>query len=1010
MTGVARRWDVNRPGGAHARIRGRNMGKMTGMGSRIAALTAAGALLLAGCTATLANAADVTCDAGDWGALKTCIDAAPTDGTSYTVRLTEAIAVPGDKDAGFEAPVIKSGMNVTLEAEADTDGLTGLVDGSRVARTPSVFYVAPGGALTIGSGTYSDIHTVNGGVLVDNQGTLTVSGGRFERNSTEADGGVIVQNPADGRPAPTMTITGGIFSDNIASPAGCSAETAATVCLNAKGGGGAIHSVGNLTVSGGTFDHNGATHSHFNSGGGAIWAQGTLTIRNNGSTKPEFTGNWATVADPKGRDLAKDGILRGGAGGAVFLNNGSQATITGGTYTDNVSGYLGGAIYTEEGTTTYVGKAVATGNFAGHFGGGLWFCPSGNSAASKGGNIALWGNTVNADYDANPDNKVTSLPDGANSTTAGDDLAIMNPYYKKMGDNQFQLLNTWFTDRSEDAVTWTWDGAPLQHTSGYHDSWVHTAGGVTQGIRAVLADSTLHKDQPQGPGTITLTRGKADEKDNKYDTGFALKANLTKNADTTGAENAAQLVMTGNAARMSGGAFGSNGVVIFDSPYSVDWNKTGSDTKGEPIKAKSTWKISIASTDLNGRDTPYYDPDMRPSDCLAVDSAKAECWGHDDPDTEAAEKDESRWYVRVEDNDDHDNNRTLGSLSLDNLAPGTYTLEETTPPDGYVKTNDTYTFTITPTQAGQLPIKPVFKKNGNPMDSPDIVNTPKSGSLEWSKTDADSGARVGGSEWKIVGNDGQTVEGYDKITDCTSGEGGKCDGLLDQDPLPGKFGIALGGKLTKGSYTLVETNAPDGYLTPKDADHAFTIEEEGNGYKATFAKDAGPTIANTPTDVKWVKVGSDDTDTPLKGSEWRLTGPDKLELDVTDCIETEASKCTGADKDPKAGVFRITALKPGSYTLTETKAPVGYAKSDTSYTFDITADDMTEAKWKTIVINGATPAGDSNRIVNTKTLTALPLTGGRSALDWLVTGGTLAVLAMGVAVVADRMRRRAFGR
>ena len=492
-------------------------------------MTAAAALLLAGCMAVVANAADGSCEARDWPALKSCIADAPTNGAPYTVRLTAAITIAGDTDEGFEAPVIASGRSVTLEAVADGYGLTGLkADGTQVARTPSVFFVAQGGALTIASGTYSNIHTTDGGALVNNTGVLNITGGMFEKNSTEGNGGVILQNSGS-----TM-ISGGTFRNNVASPKGCSKDTAATVCLNSKGGGGVIHSTGTLIVSGGEFDHNGATHSHFNSGGGAIWAQGSLTIRNGrDGSRPKFTNNWATVDDPTGRDLDKEGILRGGAGGAVFLNNGSQATITGGEYTGNVSGYLGGAIYTEEDSTTYVGKAVATGNVAGHFGGGLWFCPSGSSAASKGGNIVLYNNTVNPEYDANPDNKdMKDLPDGADSTSAGDDLAIMNPNYKKNPDTQFELLDTWFTDRAEAAVTWHWDGMPLKESSGYHDSWVHTAYSVTQGIRAVAADSKGHTDangnpEEQEPDVIKLTMGRSSGK-NVYDTGLALKADLAK--------------------------------------------------------------------------------------------------------------------------------------------------------------------------------------------------------------------------------------------------------------------------------------------------------------------------------------------------------------------------------------------------------------------------------------------------------------------------------------------------
>ncbi|MBW3090030.1 SpaA isopeptide-forming pilin-related protein [Bifidobacterium miconisargentati] len=873
------------------------------------------------------------------------------------------------------------------------------------------------GTVAIHGGTFTGLRVGKGGV-VQNDGTLTIDGGLFQGNTASDEsgdtkigtgGGVIYQSQG------STTITGGEFRDNVAAPTGCTSDDDYSSCKNYVGGGGALFSKGGSVTIGGNvvFDHNGATAAHFNSGGGAIWVQGTLTIRNgrDGSSRPTFTNNWAVVADPKNRNLENDGILRGGAGGAVFLNNGSNAYITGGRYTGNVSGYLGGAIYTEEGTTTYVGKAVAWKNIAGHFGGGLWFCPSGSAAASKGGNIALFGNTVNADYDANPDNKVTPLPVGATSTTAGADLAIMNPWYKNHDDTQFELLDTWFTNRSEAAVTWQWDGTPLKESSGYHDSWLHTANSVTQGINAVLADNAHQGEQK--PAVVRLTKGTAPAGSaDYYDTGLALKAEVKDGVDTQAAIDGAQLTMTGNYARLSGGAFGSDGVVVFDSPYSMDWNKTDSVT-GLHVKGKSTWRLSIRSADLTDRDTsrtegektPYFDVDMRPSNCQATNDTKNDyCWGETN----------GIWTVLIEDNDDlmHDNNRQIGSLSLDNLAPGTYTLEEVTPPDGYVKSDKKYMFTIVETAQGSLPKPPVLYvlnddgTQGDEVKDSNVDNTPKTGFLEWSKTDSVTGGRLPGSEWKITDADGNDVENYTNITDCATGEGGSCDALLgDQDPMSGKFSIRLGdGYLPAGSYRLVETKAPEGHFLSKDATHAFTVTANGDKYEATWDGVETGTIENIPTSVSWTKVGSDYTSKALAGSTWKLTGPDGTETDITDCVKQDACKA-GGDRDATAGVFRLIGLKAGKYTLTETNAPEGYVKSDKTYTFEIKTDDPNA----TVAIysdSDMTDAVTDNKIVNQKQVSVLPLTGG-SALDWLVTGGVLALLALASALVMGRMRGRA---
>ncbi|MCH9276649.1 carbohydrate-binding domain-containing protein, partial [Bifidobacterium amazonense] len=370
--------------------------------------------------------------------------------------------------------------------------------------------VHSGGSLTVTGGTFTgNTAKGNGGGALsnDNEGTLTVTGGTFNGNkaTSNADwtgGGAIHATGS------TTIITGGLFTGNGQDPGACSVDVGSNTQDNCYGGpyggqagGGAIYSIdvrdnenhviqsASLTIQGDVkFRGNYAKARDFGSGGGAVWARGKMWIRNSAdasATKPAFEGNWAAIDKPAGPydtniQTMLTGpatqITAGGAGGAVFLMNGSTAFITGGEYKNNASGYLGGAIYTEENTTTYVGRAVAWSNTAGHFGGGLWFCPSGNSAASKGGNIALFDNKVNDQLDANTDNRSTV---DTQDKTAGSDLAIMNPYHKsryRIRSNTFQLMDTWFTSRDSSTVEWYWDGVPALKASGYQDKWL---GGDT---------------------------------------------------------------------------------------------------------------------------------------------------------------------------------------------------------------------------------------------------------------------------------------------------------------------------------------------------------------------------------------------------------------------------------------------------------------------------------------------------------------------------------------------------
>uniref|UniRef100_UPI0024145B01 MSCRAMM family protein n=1 Tax=Actinomyces minihominis TaxID=2002838 RepID=UPI0024145B01 len=162
-----------------------------------------------------------------------------------------------------------------------------------------------------------------------------------------------------------------------------------------------------------------------------------------------------------------------------------------------------------------------------------------------------------------------------------------------------------------------------------------------------------------------------------------------------------------------------------------------------------------------------------------------------------------------------------------------------------------------------------------------------------------------------------------------------------------------------------------------------------------------------PGKVSWQKVDESDRSKLLGGSEWQLVGPAGEESKIQgieDCVASSAGDCSGLDKDPVAGKFKLEGLAWGDYTLTETKAPAGYVKSDCKYTFTIEAANA--GKSVTLEPEGSDcDLGDNNAIPNKQAEgPSLPLTGGASA--FMIIAISLGLLGMAATLEALRRKKR----
>lgn len=171
-----------------------------------------------------------------------------------------------------------------------------------------------------------------------------------------------------------------------------------------------------------------------------------------------------------------------------------------------------------------------------------------------------------------------------------------------------------------------------------------------------------------------------------------------------------------------------------------------------------------------------------------------------------------------------DMNTEPGKFRVVDLAEGTYTLTETVVPNGYTA-GGSYTVTIADGMAT------ITDASGNTIADNKIPNARNTGAISWNKVSSDpaNDKKLGGSEWKLTKTESfgwntngvaqytaidKTQQSPVTITDCKSGTGKTCSApaegqkIYDVDPVEGQFKLT---GLEWGTYTLVETKAPDGY-------------------------------------------------------------------------------------------------------------------------------------------------------------------------------------------------------
>ncbi|MBE3643924.1 LPXTG cell wall anchor domain-containing protein [Bacillus anthracis] len=244
-----------------------------------------------------------------------------------------------------------------------------------------------------------------------------------------------------------------------------------------------------------------------------------------------------------------------------------------------------------------------------------------------------------------------------------------------------------------------------------------------------------------------------------------------------------------------------------------------------------------------------------------------------------------------------------GQITVGNLKPGTYYLQETTAPEHY--------------KLDSTPIQFTIKEDQTTVINRTATNSLIPGSAILTKVDKD-GKTLAGAEFSVRDRHNNVIRGYEKLT------------TNDQGQIEAK-------DLRPGDYQFVEEKAPKDYDIDKTPIEFTIVKSQKKAVTVTATNHlikGGVTLTKT-----------DDIDgTALAGAIFKIVDANDEKKVIRENVKT------GAD-----GKVTVKDLEPGTYKFIETEAPKDYVLNTKPIEFTI---DKSQQSFATVTATNSLKTGE----------------------------------------------------